>query len=372
MRDGDGGVMATGFVFQELYLWHDTQNWGMAFPPGLTLQPGDHSEHPETKRRFRNLLDVAGLIEVMTPLKPQPASDDTLALVHTRAHIDRLRTLSAGYAADAGELTPMGRGSFEIAALAAGGTIRAMQAVLSGEVANAYALVRPPGHHALPDKAMGFCLFANIAVAIRHARLHHGLGRVAVVDWDVHHGNGTEAIFWDDPDTLTLSLHQDRLFPTVGGGIDAQGGPGSLGSVINVPLPPGSGNGAYLHAFERVVLPALRRFRPDLIVVASGFDASGCDPLGRMMVSADGFGHLAQMMVEAAADLCGGRLVLSHEGGYSAMYVPYCGLRVIERLTGQTTGIPDPWEGNIEAWGGQSLQPHQAEAIRLAAEAAGL
>lgn len=365
-------MMATGFFFHELSLWHDTQNWPLVFPPGLTVQPGAHAENPETKRRLRNLLDVAGLLDAMVPLKAVAADDDTLALVHTRGHIAHLRAVNAGHSGDAGVLTPMGRGSFEIAALAAGGTIRATDAVLRGEVGNAYALVRPPGHHALPATAMGFCLLANVAIAIRQARAVHGLGRVAVVDWDVHHGNGTEAIFWDDPDTLTISVHQDGLFPIDSGHVAARGGAGAEGANINVPLPAGSGDGAYLHAFDRVVLPALARFRPELIVVASGFDASGCDPLGRMMVSANGFGALAGRMLEAAQALCGGRLVASHEGGYSPMYVPYCGLRVIERMTGIDTGIADPWVGHIDRWAGQTLQPHQEAAIAVAADAAGL
>ncbi len=360
--------MATGFVFQELYLWHDTQNWPLAFPPGLTVQPGQHAENPDTKRRFKSLLDVSGLTDHLTDLRPVTPDDDTLARIHTRAHIAGLKAADAGFGSDAGQMTPMGRGSEAIARLAVGGTIAAMEGVLSGRVQTAYALVRPPGHHALADLAMGFCLYANIAVAIRDAQARHGLGRVAVVDWDVHHGNGTEAAFLDDPDVLTISLHQDSLFPVGSGGIEVRG----AGSNINVPLPPGAGDGAYFAAFDRVVIPALERFRPELIVVASGFDASGADPLGRMIVSAAGFRGLAVRMVEAARALCGGRLVLSHEGGYSPMYVPYCGLRVMEVLTGVETGVPDPFEPAISAWGGQALQPHQEAAIARAAEAAGL
>jgi acetoin utilization deacetylase AcuC-like enzyme len=364
--------MATGFVFQELYLWHDTQNWPLAFPPDLTLQPGLHAENPDTKRRFKSLLDVTGLTDHLTDLRPTPATDEMLLRVHTRAHLDRLAAMSAGHGGDAGELTPMGRGSEAIARLAVGGTVAAVEGVLSGRVQNAYALVRPPGHHALADLAMGFCLYANVAVAIRDAQAKHGLGRVAVVDWDVHHGNGTEAIFIDDPDVLTISLHQDSLFPVGSGPVEVRGTGRGEGANINVPLPPGSGDGAYLHAFDRVVVPALERFRPDLIMVASGFDASGADPLGRMIVSAAGFGRLAARMMEVAGALCGGRLVLSHEGGYSPMYVPFCGLRVMEAIAGIATGAPDPLEPSISGWGGQGLQPHQEAAIARAAKAAGL
>ena len=141
-----------------------------------------------------------------------------------------------------------------------------MDAVLDGIVENAYALVRPPGHHALPDRGMGFCLFGNVAVAVRHAQAEHGVGRVAVVDWDVHHGNGTQAIFWDDPTVLTISLHQDGCYPQGSGRARSGARPGGGGD-LNVPLPPGSGRGAYLAAFDRVVLPALERFRPELILI---------------------------------------------------------------------------------------------------------
>ncbi|TVQ59653.1 MAG: class II histone deacetylase [Rhodobacteraceae bacterium] len=358
--------MATGLVFQEIYLWHNTWNWATVFPPGLTVQPGEHAENPETKRRFKNLLDVTGMTERLTPIRPRAATEDELARFHTRAHIDHIKALSAGQGGESGELTPMGTGSYEIAALAVGGTMAAIDAVVEGRVANAYALVRPPGHHALADKAMGFCLFGNVAVAVKHAMATHGLGRVAVVDWDVHHGNGTQAAFYDDPSVLTISLHQEDLYPPASGRREENGAGAGLGANLNAPLPPGSGDGAYVAAFERVVLPALDRFRPDLIVVASGLDASGLDPLGRMMVSARGYRRLTEIMMAAADRLCGGRLVLSHEGGYSAMYVPYCGLAIMEALAGLPASELDPWDPIIQNWGGQALQPHQAQAIDAA------
>ena len=191
----------------------------------------------------------------------------------------------------------------------------ALEAVLCGSVQNACALIRPPGHHAVAGLGMGFCLFGNAVVAIRHGRAMYGLGRVAVVDWDVHHGNGTQAAFYDDPGTLTISLHGDRLYPAYSGSLAERGtGPG-LGYNLNVPLPPGSGDGAYLEAMRRVVLPALHRFKPDLIVVACGFDASAADPLGRMMVTSDGYRQMTALVMVAAEALCGGRLMMTHEGG---------------------------------------------------------
>lgn len=314
--------MTTGFVFHELYLWHNTGNAAMVFPSSLTVQPGEHVENPETKRRLKNLLDASGMTEHLVSLKPRPATEDELARVHTRDHIAKIRTMSDAGGGDASVFTPFGQGSFEIAQLAAGGAIVAIEAVLSGQVDNAYALTRPPGHHALPDLGMGFCLFANIPVAIQHARAMHGLGRVAVVDWDVHHGNGTQACFYEDPETLTISIHQDNLFPADSGSLDERGAGAGFGHNINVPLPPGSGDGAYFDAIQRVVLPALEKFAPDLIVVACGFDAGATDPLGRMMVSANGFRQMMSWVKGAAQTLCGGKVLVVHEGGYSAIASP--------------------------------------------------
>jgi acetoin utilization deacetylase AcuC-like enzyme len=359
--------MATGFVHHELYLWHDTGSAASAMPASLTVEPDMHAENAATKRRFRNLLEVSGLLDDLVPLKPRAATEDEIARFHTREYIARIKALSADRGGDAGDLSPFGRGSFEIALLSAGGTISAVDAVIEGRVRNAYALVRPPGHHAERNTGRGFCLFGNVAVAVMHARAVHGVGRVATVDWDVHHGNGTQQAFWEDPSVLTISIHQDRLYPVTSGGLEENGAGAGAGYNLNVPLPPGSGVGAYLDAFERVVAPALRRFQPDLIVVPSGFDGGGLDPLGRMMLTSDAYRDLTRILMEAADDLCGGRLVLSHEGGYSAAYVPFCGLAVMETLTGRRTAVTDPWLPLMSAWGQQELQPHQAAAIDRAA-----
>jgi acetoin utilization deacetylase AcuC-like enzyme len=358
--------MATGFVFHELYLWHNTSNWAQVFPPGLTIQPGEHAENPETKRRIRNLLEVSGLLDHLIPIKPRSATEAEILRFHTKGHLEKIRSLSASGGGDAGVLTPMGTGGYEIALLAAGGTMAAMDAVLAGKVANAYALVRPPGHHAIPDLAMGFCLFGNVAIAIKNAQAVHGLGRVATLDWDVHHGNGTQAAFYDTADVLTISIHQDNLFPAASGGLAERGSGKGEGFNLNIPLPPGSGDGAYLETFRRVVLPALERYRPDLIVVPSGFDASGVDPLGRMMVTAEGYRAMTRMLMEAADRLCAGRLVMSHEGGYSATYAPYCGLAVLEEMSGIRTHVDDPWGPLMAEWGQQALQPNQSAAIDAA------
>jgi acetoin utilization deacetylase AcuC-like enzyme len=215
---------------------------------------------------------------------------------------------------------------------------------------------------------MGFCLFGNVGVAIRHVQATYGLKRIATVDWDVHHGNGTQAMFYRDPSVLTISLHQDNLFPADSGSCEENGEAGGKGFNINIPLPPGCGNGAYVEAMRRVVVPALQRYRPELIVVPSGFDAAGVDPLGRMMVSSDGYRDMTRLLLAAADELCGGKLVMVHEGGYSESYVPYCGLAVLEEMSGVRTSIEDLWAPLMANWGQQALQPHQAEAIARAAQ----
>jgi acetoin utilization deacetylase AcuC-like enzyme len=349
-------------------MWHNTGASAGVLPPGLNVQPGTPYESPESKRRFRNLVEVSGLIDHLKTLGPRPATEAEIERVHTRAHLDNIKAMSAAGGGDASYLSPFGRGSFEIALLAAGGAICALDAVMRGEVKNAYALVRPPGHHAVPDLGMGFCLFGNVGVAIRHAQATYGLRRIATVDWDVHHGNGTQAMFYRDPGVLTISLHQDNLFPADSGSCEENGEAEGRGFNINIPLPPGCGNGAYVEAMRRVVIPALLRYGPELIVVSSGFDAAGVDPLGRMMVSSDGYREMTRLLLMAADELCGGKLVMVHEGGYSESCVPYCGLAVLEEMSGVRTSIEDIWAPLMARWGQQALQPHQAEAIARAAQ----
>jgi acetoin utilization deacetylase AcuC-like enzyme len=360
--------MSTGFLWHERYMWHNT---GRASGPFLSdasgwLEPDwRHAENSDTKRRMRNLLDVSGLLDQLVRIDPRPATVEELTRFHTPEYVESIRALSAGAGGEGIDgSTVIGKGSYEVALLAAGGVIEAVDAVLDGRVDNVYSLVRPPGHHALPDAAMGFCLFGNVAVAAHHARQARGLQRVAIVDWDVHHGNGTQAAFYDDPSVLTISIHQDNCFPPGSGLVEETGSGDGEGYNVNVPLPPGSGDGAYVATFERVVVPALERFRPELIIVPSGLDPSAMDPLGRMMVSPDGFGRMANIVKDAAERLCGGRLVLAHEGGYSAELVPFCGLAIMEALSGIETEVRDTILQVFPAgMGQQELQPHEAALI---------
>jgi acetoin utilization deacetylase AcuC-like enzyme len=364
--------MATGWLCHELYFWHDTRH-GAGFLPadGKILEPELHVENPATKRRLRNLLEVAGVLDQLVHVKPRPATEEEILRFHTREYLERIKALSADNGGEAGELTPFGPGGYEIAALAAGGVISAIDAVLDGTVDNIYALTRPPGHHAEADLGRGFCIFGNAAIGAMHARQARGLERVAVVDWDVHHGNGTQKAFYADPTVLTISIHQDNYYPADSGHVHEVGdGPGE-GFNINVPLPPGSGVGAYVATFERVVGPALRAFKPELIVIASGLDANAVDPLARMQVHSGGYRRLTRIMMDVADDVCEGRLVVEHEGGYSSAYVPFCGLAIVEELSGISSGVEDPFLATFEGIGGQELQPHQDAAIASAATGVG-
>ncbi len=349
----------TGFVYHELYQWHDTGNYAGFMQYGFPLQPGMHFEHPETKRRFKNLLDASGYIKQLSIVEPRHATRAELLRFHTAAYLDSVKEMSDGHGGDAGELTPVGHGSFEIATLSTGGVIEGTDAVIAGDLDNCYALVRPPGHHAEADRGRGFCIFGNIAVAVHHCLAVHGMDRIAVVDWDVHHGNGTETAFYNDPRVLTVSLHQENWYPPGRGFLTDIGEGAGEGFAINVPLPPGSGVGAYTAAFDQVVLPALRRFGPQIIFVASGFDSSAFDPLGRMMMTSAGYAQLTHSLMTVAADLCGGKVVMAHEGGYSPEYVPLCGLAVLEAMSGISSGVEDPYLGFAAGMGRQDLQPEQ-------------
>jgi acetoin utilization deacetylase AcuC-like enzyme len=218
----------------------------------------------------------------------------------------------------------------------------AVDALMNGDLRRVYALVRPPGHHAMADLGMGYCIFNNVVIAARHAQRTHGLAKVMILDWDVHSGNGTQDAFYADNSVLFFSIHQDRLYPEQFGWVEQSGEGDGVGHTINIPLPPGCGNATYQAVIEEIVAPITRQFQPDVIFISAGQDASSSDPLGRMSVTSSGYRWMTRMLMGLADDLCDGRLIGVQEGGYSEIYAPYCTLAIVEELAGVNSGIEEP------------------------------
>ena len=250
---------------------------------------------------------------------PAPATDAALLAVHTPAHLAHVQRVcdAGGGVLDQGD-TPVGRESCAIARLATGAVLRCCDAVARGDVRRAFAAVRPPGHHAEPDRPMGFCLYSSVAVAARHLQKSHGVGKLAIVDFDVHHGNGTQAAFEEDPTVLFISLHQDprTLYPGSGHPWEKGTGRGE-GFTLNVVFPPGADDEDYLHAMDKQVLPELDEFKPEFLLVSAGFDAHADDPLAKIDLSEEGFERITRLLVQVADRHCAGKLVSALEGGYN-------------------------------------------------------
>lgn len=341
----------TAFFYDEWCFWHSTGLYATTFPVGGWVQPpngASHAESPETKRRLKNLLTVSGLTKQLSMTSADPATYEDLLRIHPEGYLKKFKEISDAGGGSLGIEAPLGAGSYEIALISAGLACAAVEKVYLGEYDNAYSLSRPPGHHCLPDQSMGFCFLANIPIAIERAKHKFGLNKVVVIDWDVHHGNGTQHIYYSRNDVLTISIHQDKCFPAgYSGDLDCGEGEGE-GFNINIPLYAGAGHDEYMYAFEKIVIPAIRQFQPELIIVASGYDANAFDPLARMQLHSDSFRNLTKMMKELAIEQCNGKLVLVHEGGYAESYVPFCGLAVMEELSGIKTEVVDPARDFIE------------------------
>jgi len=289
-----------GYVLDDLFIHHHA--------------PSGHPERPARLEAVRDALRAADLEHRGQRVTVRAATDAELARVHTGSYLDDLTRTVPGKSGWLDGDTFFSPGTWDAALGAAGAVSELATQVLSGALSSGLALVRPPGHHAEADRAMGFCLLNNVAVAAAAARAA-GAGRVAILDWDVHHGNGTQHIFWDDPTVMYQSIHQFPFYPGTGAP-DEIGGPRALGATVNVGLPAGSGDRDYLATFDHVLGPALRRFKPDLILVSAGFDAHHADPLASMKVSRYGFARLAARVRAIADELCGGRWVVALEGGY--------------------------------------------------------
>ena len=317
---------------------------------GIALDPhcaahvmGPH--HPESPQRLRALIEllaserVAGLD--LRDLPERLATADDVQRVHTSAYFEQIQS-TAGRVVRLDPDTTACEQSYDAALRAAGATLGCIDAVLAGTVRNAFALVRPPGHHAEPFRAMGFCLFNSVAVAADYARAVHGLERVAVIDFDVHHGNGTQSAFYDDPRTLYVSTHQFPYYPGSGAAYEVGRGDGR-GATLNVPLSPGHGDDTFDALYGAVLPRVLEQFRPDIILVSAGFDLMRNDPLAGMDVTADGVGRIAAALTATAERLCDGRLVMLLEGGYDLANLQdgaVACLRAMHRQEGVDAAVP--------------------------------
>jgi acetoin utilization deacetylase AcuC-like enzyme len=317
--------VTTGVVYDEIFLKHD--------------YPG----HPENRVRLERivaLLQATHVWERLEPVPARPVDRQQLAQVHRPAYIDRVRAMAERGGGQLDPDTYVCAASFQAALTAAGGTLEAALAVVDGRVQNAFALVRPPGHHATPEHGMGFCLFGNVALAARLACLERGLERVAIVDFDVHHGNGTQAMTEDDPAICYISTHQHPLYPGTGMVREVGRGP-AAGTLVNIPLSPGAGDRSFRAVYEKVVFPIVRRFAPQLLLVSAGFDAHWSDPLANLALSLIGYGWLTRSLVALAGEVCDGRIVFVLEGGYQLDVLSYGVLNTFRALLG-VDEVEDP------------------------------
>jgi acetoin utilization deacetylase AcuC-like enzyme len=337
-------LTTVGYAYDALFLEHD--------------RPG-HPEHAGRLRAVLQRLRESGLHDELRQIAFSPATFEELCALHDPLYVSRVHALCERGGGSLGPDTYLTARSFDAAALAAGAAQGCVDAVLRGEVQRAFALVRPPGHHAFADHGEGFCLFNNIAFAAQRSLGATGgddamwspsavrsqansTPRVMIVDFDVHHGNGTQALFYDSPSVYVASLHQyGYLYPGSGSADEVGAGPGR-GSTLNVPLPPGAGDAAYALAFERLIVPAARRFKPDMLLVSAGFDAHWRDPLAQAAVTLSGFSAMMTTLCALSDELCGGRLVAVLEGGYDLDALGYGVANALRVMQGAPQLATDP------------------------------
>ncbi len=297
------GIMKTALLADPIYKEHVTG-------------PG-HPERPERCDAVTKALREAGLLPSLDRIGARPATEEEIGVCHTRAYIELVkREIAAGASELSTGDTNVGPRSLEVALRAAGGVLNAVDAVISQKARNAFCAIRPPGHHARPAQAMGFCIFNNVAIAARYAQRKHQVEKVLIADWDVHHGNGTQDIFYADGSVFFFSTHQSPWYPFTGRADETGEGKGA-GCTMNCPFPAGSGREEIVGAFRRKLIPAAQNFRPDLVLISAGFDSRVDDPLGRFTLSDEDFAELTAIMLEIADKHAGGRLVSVLEGGYN-------------------------------------------------------
>ena len=291
----------TGFIYHPQYLKHDTE---------------PHPENPGRLQAIQKKIESSEIYPHLIFPEPRHATDDELAANHDFSHIKHVRDSCRNGVQNLDGDTVICPDSWDAAILSAGAGLTAIDQIITGKINNAFTAVRPPGHHAEKDRAMGFCLFNNVAVAARYAIQKHSLNRIFIFDWDVHHGNGTQHSFYSDPTVYYSSVHQYPFYPGTGSEDETGSGDG-LGSTLNFPLDAFTGDSVYLNIIKNKLIPEVQSFRPDLIIISAGFDAHKDDPLAQMRVSSVCYGKMTSLILKAAKEVCGGRLVSMLEGGYN-------------------------------------------------------
>jgi len=314
-----------GFVYDPIYLHHDT---------------GHHVENATRLEAIISHLEQTQLKPQLTLIKPRAASIEEVSLAHHKQYISHIQEVAQKGGGWLDADTVMSSESYKVASYATGGAIRATEAVMNGETDSAFALVRPPGHHATFRQAMGFCLFNNIAIATKYALVKYKLDRITIIDFDVHHGNATHETFYDNPRVLYISTHQYPFYPGTGRAEETGSGD-AKGTTVNIPLPAGCGDTEYLQVFEQIVIPAVRRFSPQLILVSAGYDPHWADDLALMEASTTGFGQIVNIIKGLAGELCNSRLVFTLEGGYNLTALATSIKATFDVLLGKTN-IEDP------------------------------
>lgn len=332
----------TGLMYHENFNWHNPCDGALIFRAGSNkwLEPGNYYDTVNRIRPSYNILTRSEFIKELAPIEPRHATREELLYFHKPEYIDMLKSLSDAEGGEVGPYASVGKGSFEVITLAVGGDLNALDAVMDGKVTNAFCLQRPPGGHAHKDHGHGFCIVNNFNIMVHYARKKYGLKRIMIVDWDNHHKDGIAPEWYGDPEVLYIETYQTgTVAPAKAEDVGEGAG---RGYNVQIPLPTGSGDPAFIKAFEEIIVPIADQYKPELVIVVSGFAANIFDPLGGQQITASGYKKLAEIVKGIADRHCNGRLVAVMEGGAGA-YMPFCVLRVIEALSGKKSIVEDPF-----------------------------
>lgn len=360
----------TGLMYSEEYNWHNPCAGALVFPATANkwLEQDDYYECKDRLRPTYRLLVRSGLAAKLAPIAPRMAAEEELCLFHTPEYIETLKTLSEGIGGPAGVMTWMGHGSYDVIRLAVGGDLEALDAVMRGDVKNAFCLQRPPAGHAVSDSAYGFCIVNAFNIMAEYARRKYGLSRILILDFDCHYKMGIQQAWYDSPDVLYAEVHQTGMQPiNCDTDVDVYhtGEGAGLGYNVAIPMTAGAGDKAYIKAFKDVIEPIADQYDPELVLVVAGYASNIFDPLGRQQLTAEGYRALTEIAMGIAERHCGGRLVAVMEGG-QGVYMPFCVLRTLEALSGETTEVNDPIEDFIDPVHGNDITADQAQRIEAA------